>query len=75
MSSSPDLEDVVGDVNKNRSGLSSRKGSGLSPERNYHKNGTGLMRDGSFDGKNGKIRKLKNKSVIFNAATFLNHIN
>ena len=53
MTSSPDLKDVVGDVNKNnQSGLNSRKGSGLSPERNFHKNGTGLMRDGSLDGKN-----------------------
>ena len=55
MTSSPDLNDVVGDVNKSRSGLNSRKGSGLSPERNYHKNGTGLMRDGSLDGKKGTI--------------------
>ena len=51
MTSSPDLKDVVGDVNKPRSGVNSRKGSGLSPERNYSKNGTGLMRDGSLDGK------------------------
>ena len=50
MTSSPDLKDVVGDVNKTKSGLSSRKGSELSPERNYHKNGTGLMRDGSMEG-------------------------
>ena len=49
MTSSPDLKDVVGDVNKNRSGMNSRKGSELSPERSYHKNGTGLMRDGSID--------------------------
>ena len=55
MTSSPDLNDVVGDVNKSRSGLNSRKGSGLSPERNYHKNGTGLMRDGSLDGKKGTL--------------------
>ena len=51
MTSSPDLNDVVGDVNKTKSGLNSRKGSELSPERNYHRNGTGLMRDGSIDGK------------------------
>ena len=51
MTSSPDLNDVVGDVHNTRSGLNSRKGSELSPERNYHKNGTGLMRDGSIDGK------------------------
>ena len=50
MTSSPDLNDVVGDVNKTKSGLNSRKSSDLSPERNYHKNGTGLMRDGSIDG-------------------------
>ena len=50
MTSSPDLKDVVGDVNKRNSGLGSRKGSELSPERNYHKNGTGLMRDGSMEG-------------------------
>jgi hypothetical protein len=50
MTSSPDLKDVVGDVNKTKSGLNSRKGSELSPERNYGKNGTGLMRDGSLAG-------------------------
>ena len=51
MTSSPDLKDVVGDVNKDKSGLNSRKGSGLSPERSYQKNGTGLMRESSIDGK------------------------
>merc|ERR1712223_151825 len=57
MTSSPDLNDVVGDVNKTKSGLNSRKGSELSPERNYHRNGTGLMRDGSIDDGNSYSRK------------------
>ena len=64
MTSSPDLKDVVGDVNKTKSGLSSRKGSELSPERNYHKNGTGLMRDGSLAGNMALPYKIKIYSLF-----------
>ena len=60
MTSNPNIEDVVNaalaEVGPGgRGGLGSRKGSALSPERSYAKNGTGLQRgsiagDGKGDG-------------------------
>ena len=58
MTSNPNIEDVVNAALAEagtHGGLGSRKGSALSPERSYAKNGTGLQRgsiagDGKGDG-------------------------
>ena len=57
MTSNPNIEDVVNAAlaEVGHGGLGSRKGSALSPERSYAKNGTGLQRgsiagDGKGDG-------------------------